>query len=101
MVKLAKRNELRVARRISIYEKYYSNLPLIESLDWVWLDLFTNQIPLTNQEYRELKQKNIKICLVSPELHGRDITSTHVVKEALDEKHIKMDAVCTKYPHLW
>ena len=40
-----------------------------------------------------------KICLVSPELQGKDPKEIAVLRKNFID--FKIDAVCTKYPDLW
>ena len=53
----------------------------------------------TNIQNEILKSAGFRICLVSPELHGRD---EEVAKDYRKEMtHFKIDAVCTKLPNIW
>ena len=61
---------------------------------WVWIDCFKN-IPLDQKKYKLIKKYNYRICLVSPELHGRKIGNKKFLK-LLKEKKIKIDMICTK-----
>jgi hypothetical protein len=70
-------------------------------VDWVWVDCFT-QLALTQHEAQQLRAAGFKLCLVSPELQGRDpYTEIPVMQEYLRTEHIVVDAVCTKRPDLW
>lgn len=40
-------------------------------VDWIWVDCFS-KIPIGKNEADELKSLGYKLCLVSPELEGRD-----------------------------
>jgi len=74
---------------------------LAGKVDWVWVDCFTH-FPLSEQDARRLKDLGFKICLVSPELQGRD-ANVEIPQMALllRERNILADAVCTKRPDLW
>ena len=61
---------------------------------WVWIDCFRN-IPLNAKRYKLIKKYKYKICLVSPELHGRKVGSDNFFK-LLKNKKIKIDMLCTK-----
>jgi hypothetical protein len=54
------------------------------------------------KEGQELKKAGFKLCLVSPELQGRDaIVEIPKLALLLKERHINADAVCTKRPDIW
>jgi hypothetical protein len=55
-------------------------------------------MPLLEEAYNALK-KSFKICIVSPELQGKDAAEIAVYKEML--KSFKINTVCTKMPDLW
>lgn len=63
--------------------------------EWVWVDCFFLNIP-PNDIIKHL-QKSFKICLVSPELQGGDVSLISDFKKSLPS----LDAVCTKRPDLW
>jgi hypothetical protein len=70
-------------------------------VDWVWVDCFT-KLPLTQFEAQRLQQAGFKLCLVSPELQGRDVaTEIPALIKLLRQCGIVAEAVCTKYPDLW
>ena len=52
-------------------------------------------MPLTREEYLELKGYGYKLCLVSPDLVGRGEEIEAYRKEIL-EREIQFDAVCAK-----
>ena len=59
------------------------------------------RFPLTNSEFKTLKDAGFKICLVSPELQGRNaeeiqkcLTYSHLLRSMLMQP-------CTKYPVIW
>ena len=101
LVKWSKAGEHRCAVRVSEFESIETALTLAGKVDWVWVDCFT-RFPLTEHDARSLKDAGFKLCLVSPELQGRDanVEIPHLVS-LLKERNIAVDAVCTKRPNLW
>ena len=101
LVKWSKAGEHRCAVRVSEFESIETALTLAGKVDWVWVDCFT-RFPLTEHDARSLKDAGFKLCLVSPELQGRDanVEIPHLVS-LLKERNIAADAVCTKRPNLW
>jgi hypothetical protein len=101
LVKWAKASERRCAVRVSEFESIETALTLAGKVDWVWVDCFT-RFPLTRDDARRLKHADFKLCLVSPELQGRDAeTGIPLLISLLAELDIQADAVCTKRPDLW
>ena len=101
LVKWSKAGEHRCAVRVSEFESIETALILAGKVDWVWVDCFT-RFPLSEHDARSLKDAGFKLCLVSPELQGRDanVEIPHLVS-LLKERNIAADAVCTKRPNLW
>ena len=101
LVKWSKAGEHRCAVRVSEFESIATALSLAGKVDWVWVDCFT-QFPLSEHDAKGLKDAGFKLCLVSPELQGRD-ANVEIPKLAslLNEQNIVADAVCTKRPDLW
>ena len=66
---------------------------------WIWIDYFEDH-PLNLKNYKMIKNSNVKICLVSPELHGRDKADAYDLALNI-KKSFEIDAVCTKYPEIW
>ena len=101
LVKWSKAGEHRCAVRVSEFESIETALTLAGKVDWVWVDCFT-RFPLTEHDARSLKDAGFKLCLVSPELQGRDanVEIPHLVS-LLKERNIAADAVCTKHTNLW
>ena len=87
--------------RISDYEPIDTALKLHKNINWVWLDSF-KIFNFTSNDINKLKSLNIKICLVSPELHQDffkiDLKSLFKI---LIERDVKIDAVCTKFESEW
>ena len=93
------------AARFSEYESVETVLMLLNHIKWVWLDCFTS-IAFSSAEIQSLKSKGVKLCLVSPELQGRDAeTEIMQLHESIDNPFGKnfqnLDAVCTKEIELW
>jgi hypothetical protein len=101
LIKMVRSGEPRVAVRVSYYEPIEAAFSLANLAEWVWLDLFQDKFPLNFSQIQALKDAQYKICLVSPELHGREISSLAGLRLFLEENSIVLDAVCTKYPELW
>ena len=100
LVRMVRRGDSRVAVRVSEYEPIEQAFRLAGKVDWVWLDLFSG-IPISPQESELLRSYKFKICLVSPELHGRDATEISTIRSFIESSRFVVDAVCTKHPHLW
>lgn len=97
LIKMVKTGEKRVATRYSEYEALEYVLSLAGKANWVWVDCFT-RMPLTRVSYEALT-KRFKLCIVSPELQGRDTAEIKEFKRLLADYNI--DAVCTKRADLW
>jgi hypothetical protein len=101
LVKWSKAGEHRCAVRVSEFESIETAMTLAGKVDWVWVDCFTH-FPLTRETAQQLQQAGFKLCLVSPELQGRDAESEIPALMALLHEHeIVAEAVCTKRPDLW
>lgn len=101
LVKYARQGERRCAVRVSEYESITTALNLAGLIDWVWLDCFS-KFPITDSEYSALKGAGLKVCLVSPELQGRESESDlREVYERVVQFGYGIDAVCTKLPGVW
>ena len=91
----------RVSIRFSEYEDLKKKNYLFRKIRWLWLDNF-NQIELSGEFYNYLRNKKVKICMVSPELikkkRQNDIKK---VINYLKKNKFYLDAVCTKKPELW
>ena len=76
-------------------------MTLAGKIDWVWVDCFT-RFPLSPADAASLADAGFRLCLVSPELQGRDPRrEIPELTEHLMEQGIEVDAVCTKQPALW
>jgi hypothetical protein len=92
--RLTNQGETRIAVRWSEYETLESVRTWAGKVQWVWVDCFT-RYPLTKQSADLLKFLGFKLCLVSPELQGRDADIEPYCNALLSEG-IRPDAVCTK-----
>ena len=101
LVKWSKVGEHRCAVRVSEFESIEMALTLAGKVDWVWVDCFT-RFPLREHDAKRLKDAGFKLCLVSPELQGRDANvEIPQLASLLKKRNIMADAVCTKRPDLW
>lgn len=101
LVKWSNAGERKCAVRVSEFESIESALSLAGKVNWVWVDCFS-YFPLNEQDAKRLKNVGFKLCIVSPELHGRnpeiEIPELAVL---MKERNIVPDAVCTKRIELW
>ena len=89
------------ACRVSEYESLATVENLSEMCEWVWVDSFhTDQSAVAMLS--RLKNLGLRICLVSPELHGthREGETAQLVDQ-LKNTNSTIDAVCTKFPEIW
>ena len=94
-------NETRCAIRFSEYEDIKTINNLKKKINWVWVDNFS-KFPLNKSISNSLKKKNIKICIVSPEIVKKtSIQNLKKLKNSIQKKNIHIDAVCTKNPEIW
>lgn len=101
IVKTVNAGEKRCAVRVSEYESVESALALSGRAEWIWIDCFT-RFPLSPGDVARLHGAGFKLCLVSPELHGRDPNvEIPALRALLIERGITAEAVCTKRPELW
>ena len=100
LVKTAKSGERRCAVRVSEFESIDTALTLAGKIEWVWVDCFTH-FPLQTEQAAKLQQAGFKLCLVSPELQGRNPSEIAELRQLLAERQINAEAVCTKHPELW
>lgn len=101
LVKWADAAARRCAVRVSEFESIETALTLAGKVDWVWVDCFT-RFPLSREDAGRLRDAGFRLCLVSPELQGRDAeTDIPRLAALLAERRIQADAVCTKRPDLW
>lgn len=101
LVKWSKQGEHRSAVRVSEFESIETVLTLTGKVDWVWVDCFS-RFPLSQNDVIRLHQAGFKLCIVSPELQGRNAEiEIPKLSQLLSDLNIKVEAVCTKYPEIW
>ena len=101
LIKTARTGEQRCAVRVSEFESIETALSLSGMVQWVWVDCFT-RFPLLSSDAQRLKEANMRLCFVSPELQGRtDPDHVRRFRREVEELGIVGDAVCTKYMDLW
>jgi hypothetical protein len=101
LVKYSNQGMRRSAVRVSEFESVQTALALAGKVGWVWVDCFT-RFPLNYVNARFLKEAGFRLCIVSPELQGRDAeTGIELLTRQLKDEKIVADAVCTKRPDLW
>ena len=101
LVKWSKAGEHRCAIRVSEFESIETALTLSGNVDWVWVDCFT-KFPLSDDDAVRLRNAGFKLCLVSPELQGRNAEiEIPALVSLLRARNIESDAVCTKRPDFW
>ncbi len=101
LLKTARAGESRCAVRVSEFETIETALELAGLIDWVWVDCFT-RFPLDRKRAELLQEAGFRLCLVSPELQGRDgHAEIPEMRKLLAEAGISAEAVCTKLPDLW
>jgi len=84
--------KLSCAFRLSEYEQFIFN-----NCSWVWIDSF-HSIWYDEKLLDMLHEKNIKIALVSPEIHGR----SKELKKIQEYVNIGLvDAICTDLPEYY
>ena len=99
LIRTARSGERRCAVRVSEFESVDTALTLAGQIDWVWVDCFT-RFPLTAADATRLTDAGFKLCLVSPELQGRD-AETGIAALRAETAGLDIAAVCTKRPDLW
>ena len=101
LVKYSNQGMRRSAVRVSEFESVQTALALAGKVGWAWVDCFT-RFPLNYVDATNLKEAGFRLCLVSPELQGRDAeTGIELLTRQLKDEKIVADAVCTKRPDLW
>ena len=101
LVRTARTGETRCAVRVSEFESLDTALTLAGQIDWVWVDCFT-RFPLDRAAADRLQAAGFKLCLVSPELQGREAEiDIPQLRAQLTALGIDAAAVCTKRPELW
>ena len=92
LVSCIKKKLLNQSLRFSKFENL-PNTSFFNSVKWIWLDTFDG-LPSDNI-IKMIKNKNKKICLVSPELHKIKV-SKKKLKFFLKKNFYHIDMICTK-----
>lgn len=92
---LNKIKENNIAIRYSEYESIESVKRVKDMVKWVWIDCFT-KLPLDKETYEIIKEMNLKICIVSPELQNHNIKMIDTFKDIINSNNFKIDAICSK-----
>lgn len=89
------------ALRFSEYESIESIVKMQDFSSWVWVDSF-HRSSIHRIQLERLKLTGLRVCLVSPELHGPNrLPEAAELKETLKGSYHLIDAVCTKFPEMW
>jgi hypothetical protein len=103
IVKLCSDGIDKIALRVSDFEKL--NLDLLKKLglQWIWLDAFEK---FPQEELKQIEaysaHNNIKVCLVSPELHmARASLKSEQIHGQIRATNYSFDAICSKESTLW
>lgn len=91
---LSSQGEKNIALRVSEVEGLDTARNMAGKVEWIWVDCFS-KIPIGRSEADELKSLGYKLCLVSPELEGRD-EDIEEYRCQIQSMGIEVDAVCTK-----
>lgn len=99
LIKNVKLGQKKIAVRFSEYEPIESAIFFSGLVEWIWVDSFDSSY---NHLYKLKELKSLKLCLVSPELHGRN-DKKEVVKiiSIIKELGLNFEAICTKSPSIW
>lgn len=92
---LANDDERNVALRYSEFEGVDTLKHMQGRVDWIWVDCFTT-LPIDYESFFQFKKMGYKLCLVSPELQGRD-EDIEKYKAYLATQEVVFDAICTKH----
>ena len=100
IVNLASSGIKNCAIRVSEFESIETALNFKNKVNWIWVDTYT-KLSLDIYEYKKLKSANFKLCLVSPEINRMNKFDIKEIKDIIEERNFKFDAVCTKFPEKW
>lgn len=84
----------KIAVRFSELESFENLKKFSGKVEWVWVDCFDNFI-LTKKLQEEIHGLGYKICIVSPELQGRQ-DDINIYRDYIYSNNIEIDAICTK-----
>ncbi len=89
------------AVRVSEFEVIPKNLE--NELTWIWTDSFTGDWSHLLPTLDFVKEQNLNICLVSPELQGRFSSDeiTEIKNVLQSSNYFQEVSICTKFPELW
>lgn len=97
-------NGYECAARISEYETVES--AYLQNTTWLWVDSFTGNwdhlVELSIQQEKISRRR--KVCLVSPELQGRnfkDSNEANMLVNQIRRLRLELDAICTKFASAW
>ena len=95
---LSKNGENNIALRFSEFEGIDTILMMKNKVKWIWVDCFT-KLPINTMVFNNIKALGYKVCLVSPELQGRN-EDILPFKKKLFENNIYFDSICTKHHNI-
>ena len=95
---LSKNGENNIALRFSEFEGVDTILKMKNKVKWIWVDCFT-KLPINTMVFNNIKALGYKVCLVSPELQGRN-EDILPFKKKLFENNIYFDSICTKHHNI-
>ncbi len=95
---LTNQGETKIALRFSEFETLENILMLKDKIDWVWIDCFS-KLPINMSNYKLLKQLNLKLCLVSPELQLQE-EKINEYRDYLLTEGVHLDAICCKVKNI-
>lgn len=96
-IKLSKKGFQKFALRYSEYEDFNSIELFPANFEWLFVDSFTH-IPIQKNNLEKIKNRGLKISLVSPELHNRE-SDLMIAKQLV--KLNQIDAILTDDLSLW
>jgi hypothetical protein len=91
---LSQEGEQNMALRYSEFEGLDTIFSMKGKVKWVWVDCFS-KVPITQAEYKALKEAGFSLCFVSPELQKQP-EKLEAYKAHFKEEGIHFDAICTK-----
>ncbi len=95
---LSEQGEKSIALRISEYEGMDTLRNMKGNVNWVWIDCFS-RIPVSSKEVDELHAMGYRLCMVSPELQGRQ-EDVEDYAAYIKDNNWTLDAVCSKFYNL-
>lgn len=83
-----------IALRYSEFEGIDTLINMKDKVKWVWVDVFT-RLPLSYEICKKIKDMKYNICLVSPELQGRE-NDIEIYANYIKTEKLSIDAICCK-----